>query len=144
MTAWKKQLDRLDFGGAPATNSGTSTSMPPEEPERNMPRSRASDESVESDQIIEEAVRIRKVNPSYPRRAMKAGIEGTVEVVFTIDSDGNVQDPVVTTVNPKGWEFEKAAIEALLQWRYEPKTISGLPVETLGVKTVFKFRLSFQ
>src|SRR5690606_21073129 len=54
--------------------------------------------------------RVRQVPPAYPREAERAGIEGWVDVEFTVASDGRTQDFVVRDAQPKD-VFDKAAID---------------------------------
>jgi TonB family protein len=57
--------------------------------------------------------------PVYPERARIEGLEGYVEVSFTIGRDGAVADAEVTLAMPRG-EFEKAALAAVRAWSFEP------------------------
>ena len=41
-----------------------------------------------------------KIQPQYPRRALRSGIEGVVVVEFTITKDGKVKDPVIIKSDP--------------------------------------------
>ena len=58
------------------------------------------------------------VTPDYPRAARAAGIEGEVEVSFTVASDGRVLDAQVVKATPRG-AFESATLRAVRQWRFE-------------------------
>jgi TonB family protein len=71
---------------------------------------------------------IRRVQPTYPPEARKAGIDGVVILEARIGTDGVVHDLKAFRSEPM-WLTE-AAIEAVKQWRYEPaKDASGKPVE---------------
>jgi protein TonB len=59
------------------------------------------------------------VTPVYPAAAQLRRIEGWVELDFTVDSQGAVQDIVVHAASQPG-VFERAAIGALAQWRFQP------------------------
>jgi len=61
------------------------------------------------------------VTPDYPRKARAAGIEGSVEVAFTVTPDGRVLDAEVVKATPRG-EFEQATLRAVRQWRFEAAT----------------------
>jgi len=65
---------------------------------------------------------------SYPVRAQERGIEGWVEVEFTVAADGTTRDPVVTAAEPQG-VFDDAVLEAIGDWRYEPRVVAGRPVD---------------
>lgn len=59
---------------------------------------------------------IREVKPTYPVDAMRAGIEGSVEVEIIIGEDGTVsQARVVRSANPI---FDDAALNAAEQWLF--------------------------
>ena len=62
-----------------------------------------------------------RVPPEYPSRAQRRGLEGFVELRFVIRPDGSV-DPSsvqVTSAQPRN-VFDRAAIEAVQRWQFEP------------------------
>jgi bla regulator protein blaR1 len=63
-------------------------------------------------------VRLHVVPPVYPSRAMTSGVEGNVELEYSIGSDGSVSDIRVVRTQPEG-VFDAAAQTALSQWRFE-------------------------
>lgn len=82
---------------------------------------------------------IVKVAPVYPRRALQRGMEGHVIVEFTVTRQGTVRDPFV--VESTSSLFEKAALEAVLKFKYKPKVVDGDPVEVAGVQNKITFQL---
>ncbi|NYS61405.1 energy transducer TonB [Vreelandella salicampi] len=62
-----------------------------------------------------------RVNPIYPSRAQRRGLEGFVEVRFIIRRDGGVKASSieVTRAQPRR-VFDRAAREAIAQWQFEP------------------------
>lgn len=70
---------------------------------------------------------ISRVDPEYPRLARQAGAGGLVELEATISADGRVRNPRVVRGNSM---LQKAAIDAVLQWRYQPAMLNGRPVES--------------
>jgi protein TonB len=70
---------------------------------------------------------IARVDPEYPKLARQAGAAGTVELEATISADGKVKNPRVVRGNSM---LQKAAIDAVLQWRYQPAMLNGKPVES--------------
>lgn len=72
--------------------------------------------------------RTRYVAPEYPRAARDAGIEGWVDLEFTVRTDGTVDAVRVTDAQPAG-TFEEAALASVARWRFEPVRRDGLPVE---------------
>jgi len=65
---------------------------------------------------------------SYPPRARERGIEGWVEVEYTVAADGTTRDAVVTAAEPAG-VFDDAVLQAISGWRYAPRLVGGQPVE---------------
>ncbi|SMO37124.1 energy transducer TonB [Gracilimonas mengyeensis] len=62
----------------------------------------------------------------YPEMARKAGIEGRVVVQFVIDTDGNVQDPVV--IRGIGGGCDEEALKAVKKAKFVPGRQRGKPV----------------
>lgn len=79
------------------------------------------------------------VPPLYPPALRKAGVEGSVSVVFVLDEDGHVEDPRVERSSRT--EFEKPALEALRKWRFRPGMKDGQPVRTF-MRQPIRFTLS--
>jgi TonB family protein len=69
--------------------------------------------------------RTRQVAPKYPDRAAMNGTQGWVDIEFTISPEGVPVDLKVRDASPKRM-FDRAALDALAQWRFEPlKTANG-------------------
>ena len=72
---------------------------------------------------VEEAdftlVQIEAPPPSYPRNAQRRGVEGWVDVGFTVLADGSTANVEVLESEP-GSTFDRAAINAVSRWRYSP------------------------
>lgn len=81
-----------------------------------------------------------RVNPIYPPAAEQRGIEGWVRVQFTITATGSVKDVTVVAAEPDQ-TFNRAAIEAVARWRYDPRVDHGVAVDRVGVQTVIRFDL---
>lgn len=71
--------------------------------------------------------RIREVPPVYPREAQRTGTEGWVQVEFTIAPDGSTRDLQVRDSAPPQ-VFDKAALDSVSKWRFEPIIRNGAPV----------------
>ena len=82
---------------------------------------------------------IVRVAPIYPSRALSRGIEGYVDLEFTVTTAGTVKDPVVTYTTSS--LFNRAAVRAVLKFKYKPRVVDGQPVEVPGVKTRIRFEL---
>lgn len=76
---------------------------------------------------------ITEVKPVYPKEAMQAKAQGELEVEARVAKDGTVAATRVTKSIP---ELDKAAIDAIRQWKFEPSTVKGKPVEVLCRITV--------
>jgi TonB family protein len=70
---------------------------------------------------------VARVDPEYPKLAREAGASGVVELEATISADGRVKNPHVIHGNSM---LQKAAIDAVMQWRYQPALLNGKPVES--------------
>ncbi|MDO1527656.1 energy transducer TonB [Fulvimonas sp. R45] len=87
-----------------------------------------------------DAVLTRQVNPRYPTSAQRAGIEGWVEVDFTVDVEGDVRDAKVAEAQPRH-VFDRSALEAVNRWKFEPAMRDGKPVASqLRRRIQFKLR----
>lgn len=82
--------------------------------------------------------RTRTVNPVYPDSARKKGVEGWVELAFTVDLDGTVDDVEIRNSSPAE-VFDDAARRAVRQWRFEPVVRNGQIVQQRAM-----VRLRFQ
>ena len=78
--------------------------------------------------------RLLAVDPQYPSAA-ETGVEGFVEVVFTVTDLGRVENAVVTSAEPPG-VFERAALAAIARWRYSAE--EGRAAVTLSHRFDFK------
>ena len=77
---------------------------------------------------------LQRVEPVYPYRAQQAGIEGSVTLRFSVDAEGRVQDVEVIDAKPKR-QFERAAIQAVSKWRYQPRPgATDKLVQTINLK----------
>lgn len=93
--------------------------------------------SAGSDRDVIPLVRIA---PDYPPRALSRGLEGWVQVQFTITATGTVKDAIVVNAEPKQI-FDDAALKAIARWRYNPRVEGGVAVERVGVQTIIRFQL---
>jgi|SRR5208337_4130357 len=65
--------------------------------------------------------------PDYPESARKSGVEGKVEVHFTVGTDGKPHHVVVKKgLTP---EINQATIEGVNKWRFKPATKNGKPID---------------
>ena len=86
----------------------------------------------------QEARLIQHIAAEYPQDAARKGIEGSVDVSFTVTSQGKVTDVLVLDAVPSEI-FNRSAVAAVRRWKYDPKTINGVPVEShLQLRLQFK------
>lgn len=82
---------------------------------------------------------IVRVAPVYPARALSRGLEGYVDLSFTVTQAGTVRDPIVMFSTSS--LFERAAERAVLKFKYKPRVVDGVPVDVPGVKTRITFKI---
>jgi protein TonB len=80
-----------------------------------------------------------RVEPQYPPQARQRGLEGWVQVSFTISTAGTVKDAAV--VKSSDSVFERPAVQAVTKWKYQPLLREGKPAEAPGQQVVLRFRM---
>lgn len=90
---------------------------------------------------VEGFLPIEMVTPEYPTAALQKGIEGWVQVEFTIDTNGTILQPTIISHSPSRI-FDRAVLTALKKSRYRPQLLNGEPVVVQGVTELFRFTLS--
>lgn len=83
---------------------------------------------------------ITRVEPIYPRRALMRGIEGYVLLEFVVTRTGTVQDPVVLVAEPPGY-FDRAALNAVMKFKYLPRVVDGVAMDVPGVRARLVFEI---
>jgi len=78
---------------------------------------------------VQAAKILRKVVPPYPPLARQARVSGIVQLLGVIAKDGTVQRLTVISGPPL---LQKAALDAVSQWLYQPTLLAGEPVEVLA------------
>jgi periplasmic protein TonB len=77
---------------------------------------------------------VHQVQPRYTELARRSGVQGTVIVEAVIDEKGSVTNVRVLRGLPMG--LDKAAVEAIQQWRFKPATLADKPVKVFFTLTV--------
>jgi protein TonB len=90
--------------------------------------------------VDRDAVPQVRIQPDYPIQARQKGIQGWVDVRFTVGVDGSVRNPVVIDAEPDEI-FDRAALQAVKGWKYNPKIADGKPVERADMKVRIQFNL---
>lgn len=84
---------------------------------------------------------LKKVDPVYPPEAASQHNSGTVRVYYVIGGDGAVYN--AHAISGEGLSSDpslrKAAEEAVIQWRYQPATLDGKPIQTNAVTVDITF-----
>lgn len=91
----------------------------------------------------QDATPVVRMEPKYPVDAARNGIQGWVELSFSIDTLGQVQDVTVLNSEPRR-VFDQAAIQALKRWKYRPKVVEGKAIMQTGLAVRLDFNLEQQ
>jgi periplasmic protein TonB len=83
---------------------------------------------------------IVRINPKYPVVAARNGVEGWVQLRFSVDATGAVTDIEVIAAQPQR-VFEQEAIRALKRWKYQPSTVDGAATGRSGLQVQLDFSL---
>ena len=103
-----------------------------------VPRQLISDSS----QVTSPPMLLTEVNPRYPRKAQRDGVEAVVSLKLVVDEKGNVASAIVVDTKAPRFkrEFERAAIKAVKQWKFAPAVLNDKPVACYA-KVVVRFRI---
>jgi periplasmic protein TonB len=73
-------------------------------------------------------LKVKNVDPVYPRLALSGKVQGVVILEATIGTDGKVKDvKVVKSLKL----LDDAAVTAVREWEYKPTVINGHPVQVI-------------
>lgn len=87
--------------------------------------------------VVQPAVPVDRQAPAYPDNADNA--EGAVKLSFKIGADGHVHGASVIDSNPKGL-FDNAALAAVANWIYRPRTVNGKATEQPDNAIMLRFK----
>jgi TonB family protein len=79
------------------------------------------------------------VRPDYPPTAIRAGIDGLVELEVEVNERGAVGDVRIRRGPPRGTTLEQASVEAMRQWVFRPLQRGGRAVP-FTVIVPFRYR----
>ncbi len=81
--------------------------------------------------------RTKYVAPKSPRTAQRRNLSGWVDVVFTVTTEGTVEDIQIPNSEP-GTTFVNAAVKAVEKWEFDPVAENGVLVsKRAGVRMMF-------
>lgn len=83
---------------------------------------------------------IKRVNPQYPASAAAEGVEGTVSLIVTVGTDGNVEKVSVSKSSGDA-RLDSAAVAAVKKWKYKPAVQDGI-ARTVDTSATVTFRLN--
>ena len=87
---------------------------------------------------VEPAIVLQPLRPAYPSSAAARGVEGTVVLYATINTDGTTSDPIVLeSADPA---LEKEALLATRTLHYQPMKLNGHPVPC-QITIILNFKL---
>ena len=90
---------------------------------------------------VSEPKLIREVKPNYTADAMRAKVQGQVELEAVVNPDGSVDRVKVTRSLDSTFGLDQEAIKAVRQWRFVPGTLKGQPVPVrVSVELTFTLR----
>lgn len=82
---------------------------------------------------IRTPMKIKDVRPVYPPEAQAANVSGLVILEALIGRDGAVEQAQVLRSIPM---LDQAAVDAVMQWRFRPTLLNGVPVPVIMTVTV--------
>lgn len=80
-----------------------------------------------------------RVAPAYPARAIAQEIEGFVIVEFDVTANGFVVNTVI--IESSNSVFEREAIKAAQKFKFKPRIVDGVALESFGIQNLFRFSL---
>ncbi len=87
-----------------------------------------------------DTVRLRNTPPAYPHEGLRRGLNGVALYVFDVNEQGRTTN-IRTLASIPHPMFGPPGEEAIRQWRYDPATVDGQPVEKRDVFTSFNFMI---
>lgn len=133
--------ERVPSGGPPVPVDGPEKTMtvplPPGPPGPQPPSGSGEPPGVAPMAGDSPLVEIMSVRPQYPSRMLARGTQGWAVVVFDVDAAGQVVNPRVESSSHSG--FERAALDAIARFRYQPQVVDGTPRGARQLRKQFTF-----
>ncbi len=116
----------IDNANAPATDNNPAGSTASESADHNKSSS-IRKPAAASDQV---AMLLQQPKPEYPRDAERAGVEGTVMILASVDASGDVTD-VKIDKRSGSVILDRAAMTEVRNWHFQPATHDGKTVTSV-------------
>ena len=81
---------------------------------------------------------IVRIDPKYPRTALRKGVSGWVLISYSINQRGGTEDIQVIDSSPKGY-FESSAARSMARWKYKPHIEAQKPVKLSGLQELIVY-----
>lgn len=82
--------------------------------------------------MADDLIPLSMLPPQYPPSARSSGVEGWVDVLFTVNERGQVSEAEVVESQPRD-VFDRAATDAAMRWRFRPVTENGEAITVYGL-----------
>ena len=83
---------------------------------------------------------VKRTAPNYPSSELRKGQQGWVDLNYVVTKEGAVIEPVVEA-SSGSLAFERAAINTVKRWRYEPAMLNGEPIQQCKTKVRISFAI---
>ena len=88
-----------------------------------------------------DAIMVVQTHTMYPAIAEQRGIEGSALVEFTVAADGRVVDAILIEEDPEGYGFGRAALQAIVKFKFRARVVDGQTVAATGMRELFQFEM---
>ena len=121
--------------GIPFDSQRFSRSGWPSEPDRNGPPI-ASSQTFRAEEVDDPVAIVDQPKPVYPPVLQAAGVSGSVDLQFVVDSTGRAEASSWHVLASTNRAFEEPARVAIMATRYRPARIKGRPVRQLVAQRI--------
>ena len=104
------------------------------------PEALSADRPIHLSEDVKPPEIITRVEPVYPPELKRLSLEATVIIEAVISKEGRVSSARI--LRSGGHDlFDKAALDAVKQWRYQPALLNDKPVDVyLTIAVAFKLK----
>lgn len=97
------------------------------------------DQTVSFNPVSRSPMPIVRIDPVYPANALRRGLEGQCTMIFDITPQGTTTN--VRALSCTSTQFERASVNAVSRWRYNPQVRDGAPQIFRGATTQLRFAI---